>query len=269
MTVEKNMQALISGWSPRGSAGTGDVVHALMVRETATLYGRSAGGYLWAIGEPVLGIVLLTLVFSQISQAPPIGTLYPLFYATGYLPYLFYSSAQGRIMSAASGSKSILNHAGIGILDIVIARTILACLTHMAIWVIVFGGISLLYGMSYDIDAPALAACFAAAAGLAFGIGILNCGLAGHFPSWPRIWGVLNRPLFLISGVFYPFASMPPALQDVLWWNPLVHVVALARAGFYPSYDHGYASPLLLGGIIMSTSLVGLALVLSRRMDKD
>lgn len=246
-----------------------DIVHALMIRETATLYGRSAGGYLWALGEPILGIVLLTVVFSQISQAPPIGTLYPLFYATGYLPYLFYSSAQSRIMTAASGSKSILSHAAVGILDIAMARMLLAMLTHMAIWVLVFAGISVIYEMPLDIDAASLAGAFAAASGLAFSIGILNCGLAGHFPSWPRVWGVLNRPLFLVSGIFYPFASMPPALQDVLWWNPLVHVVGLVRGAFYPSYDDGYASPLLLAAIILCTAMTGLALIASRRMDKD
>ena len=37
----------------------GRTVVALMLREMATTYGRSAGGYAWAILDPVLGVTLL------------------------------------------------------------------------------------------------------------------------------------------------------------------------------------------------------------------
>ena len=40
-------------------------VVALMLREIATTYGRSPGGYVWALADPILGIALLTLVFQH------------------------------------------------------------------------------------------------------------------------------------------------------------------------------------------------------------
>ena len=52
------------------------------------------------------------------------------------------------------------------------------------------------------------------AALLGLGIGTLNCVLFGFFPTWKNIWGVLTRPLFLVSGVFFTFNSAPPAIQD-------------------------------------------------------
>ena len=49
----------------------GRTVLALMLREMATTYGRSAGGYLWAILDPVLGIALLSVLFSLALRHPP------------------------------------------------------------------------------------------------------------------------------------------------------------------------------------------------------
>ena len=46
------------------------IVMALMLREMATTYGRSAGGYLWAILEPILGIALLSVIFSLALARP-------------------------------------------------------------------------------------------------------------------------------------------------------------------------------------------------------
>ena len=43
---------------------------ALVMREMSTTYGRSALGYLWAILEPVAGIMLLTAIFSLAFRAP-------------------------------------------------------------------------------------------------------------------------------------------------------------------------------------------------------
>ena len=44
------------------------VLFAMVVRETGTKFGRSYGGYLWAIAEPLGGILMLTLVASASAR---------------------------------------------------------------------------------------------------------------------------------------------------------------------------------------------------------
>ena len=72
-------------------------VSALMLREISTTYGNSAGGYLWALLDPILGIGLLTLVFSQFFAVPALGTNFPLFYATGYLPFMMFNDIANKM----------------------------------------------------------------------------------------------------------------------------------------------------------------------------
>jgi len=69
-----------------------------------------------------------------------------------------------------------------------------------------------------------------------------NCLLIGLFPVWKTIWKILTRPLFIASGVLFIYEDMPSAVQNILWWNPLLHASGVMRTGFYPTYDAAYVS---------------------------
>ena len=75
-------------------------ISALVLREMATTNGRSANGFLWAIAEPVGGIILLTAIFSLGFRSPSVGTNFAIFYATGLVPFLFYLSISGKTAAA-------------------------------------------------------------------------------------------------------------------------------------------------------------------------
>ena len=77
---------------------------------------------------------------------------------------------------------------------------------------------------------------------MSFGLGLINCMLFGLYPVWMQIWGIVNRPMFLISGAFFLYEDMPRVAQDYLWYNPLIHITGLMRQGFYTSYTAEYVS---------------------------
>ena len=92
---------------------------------------------------------------------------------------------------------------------------------------------------------------------------MINCVLFPMFPTWQRIFEVISRPLFLISGVFYTPEMIPPDVRDVLLFNPLVHVIGLMRTGFYPTYHADYISfPYLIGAPLL---LITVGILLLRR----
>lgn len=49
-------------------------VSALMLREMSTRYGRTPGGYIWAILEPLGMIIILGLAFALLVRVPAMGT---------------------------------------------------------------------------------------------------------------------------------------------------------------------------------------------------
>lgn len=240
-------------------------LNALLVRDFNTAYGRSPLGVAWAIAEPVIGIVLLTAVFSQISSVPPMGTSYPVFYATGYLPFLLFTSVQGRVMSAPKQSSQLLSHASLSVIDVIAARALLQSIVMGAVTLIVYAGVWVFCDPQETPDVGGLILAGAAACSLGVAIGVLNSGLASFFPPWEKAWGVITRPLFLISGVFYPFSAMPPSLQNALWWNPILHLVGANREAVYAGYDASYVSPTYVMAVVMGSACVGLALLLTAR----
>lgn len=71
----------------------------------------------------------------------------------------------------------------------------------------------------------------------------------------------------IASGVIFIYEDLPELAQDILWYNPLIHITALARQGFYSIYDPQWISV----GYVALVSLVPLffGVVLTRRYYRD
>lgn len=237
---------------------TARAIVALLLREMSTTYGRTPGGYLWAILEPVGALAVLSIAFSVMFNAPALGTNFPLFYATGYLPFMMYSQIAQKVGSSIRFSKPLLFYPAVTYLDAILARWILALLTHLSVFVIVYSGIILAYGLSPILDMPRMINALAMAAFLGLGVGTLNTFLIMMFPVWEQAWAIINRPLFIISGVFFLFESIPEPLRGLLWFNPLIHVTGEMRKGVYATYDAAYVTPIYVYSIGAVTLLLGL-----------
>lgn len=252
---------------PARRAQTLRTVAALMLREMSTTYGRSALGYLWAILEPAAGIILLTFVFSLAMASPPIGSNFPLFYASGILPFMAYLSVSNKVSQSIKFSRPLLFYPSVTFLDALFARFALNGLTEALVGTVVLSTILMLFDVEIILDPSALATGFTMALALAFGIGTLNCFLLTAFPLWERIWAVLNRPLFIVSCIFFIFDDVPQPYQDYLWWNPIVHVIGMMRSGIYVTYEAAYVSPLYVYLLSLVTAATGLLLL--RRYHSD
>ncbi|WP_299728138.1 ABC transporter permease [uncultured Tateyamaria sp.] len=231
---------------------------ALMLREVSTTYGRSPGGYLWAVLEPAAGIALLTLIFSAGFRSPPLGTNFALFYAAGVLPFLMYSDVSGKLGQTIQFSRALLTYPRVTFLDALLARFLLNTLTQLVVHGLVLGFLIFMQRPETAFDMSRIALAYAMLLALAAGVGTLNSFLMLSYPVWQTAWAVLNRPLFLISCIFFNFEAVPQPYADYLWFNPLVHVVGMMRDGFYPFYQPTYVSviyPIAVGGGMM---LVGL-----------
>ena len=238
---------------------TGRTITALILREMSTTYGRSPGGYLWAVLEPVGAVLLLSLGFSLLLRAPPLGTSFLLFYATGYLPFSLYMQASNLVARSLGFSRPLLAYPGVMWIDAILARFILTALTHLMVFCLVIGGILIIVDTHTVLDLPRILLGLGMAAALGLGVGTLNCFLLGMLPVWAQIWSIAMRPLFLASGIFFLYEDMPRLAQTILWWNPLIHVSGVVRTGFFASYDATYVNVLFVlavSGICFAMGLI-------------
>jgi capsular polysaccharide transport system permease protein len=142
-------------------------------------------------------------------------------------------------------------------LDAVFARFALNFMTDVIVAVLLFTGIIWFNDLTVTLDLAVIAEAFALGALLGLGVGTLNCVLFGLFPTWKNVWSVLTRPLFILSGVLFLFEDVPANFRDILWYNPVAHVISLMRSGFYGTYDPVHVSVLYVLGIAAGTFVIG------------
>src|SRR5450631_4545119 len=93
------------------------VLHALMMREIITRFGRENLGVLWLVGEPMLftlGVAALWTI-SEIHHGS--GMPIVAFAVTGYSSVLMWRNSATRSTGAVSQNKPLLFHRNVQIID--------------------------------------------------------------------------------------------------------------------------------------------------------
>ncbi|MEP2716411.1 ABC transporter permease [Pseudophaeobacter sp.] len=242
-------------------------VVALMLREMSTSYGRTPGGYIWAILEPLAGIIFLSIGFSLVIRSPALGNSFLLFYATGYMPFELYNKIANTVARAINFSRPLLQFPSVTWIDAVLARFILNSLASTLASVILLTGILAVIESRAVIDLPAIVQAILLTMLLGLAIGTLNCALMGLFPIWEQVWSIITRPLFLASGIFFVYDDMPNFAREMLWYNPLIHIIGLTRTGFYPTYTASYLN--LPYVVLVSLIILTLGLLLMGRYHRE
>ncbi|POF34337.1 ABC transporter permease [Roseibium marinum] len=236
------------------------IVFALVVREMTTRYGNKFGGYLWAILDPVLTIFILTAVFSTIARVPPLGRSFTLFFTTGYALFYMYRSTSEQVGSAVEANRALLNYPVVRPYDAIIGRVLLQVATLFVVNLLLFGGLYFVVPFEkMDIGPILLASLIAIVLGA--GVGAANIVWFHLSSTYQQVWGIINRPAFMVSGVFFLPESVPHPFQNYLLWNPLVHIVGLFRTGFYPTYRAEYINMPYIVGLAIFSIVFGFFLV--------
>lgn len=212
------------------------VVAALVIREMCTRYGTKFGGYAWAIIDPLAFVVLLSVIFSAIARTPALGTNFPLFFATGYMAFWIYRSMADQVAGAVKSNRNLLNYPVVNPYDTVYARAILQILTQFLVCMIIFTGIGLVIEPLPRLDMYPILEATVLALMLGMGVGMVNVVAFHMSPTYQQVFNIVNRPLYLLSGVFLIPDHVPEPYRTYLFYNPLIHIVAKFRQGFYGTY---------------------------------
>jgi ABC-type polysaccharide/polyol phosphate export permease/Flp pilus assembly protein TadD len=241
------------------------VIYALMIRETRTRLADSKLGYGWALLEPVLHILMLSLVFAVMMRGrPPIGDKFFIFYYTGIIPYHLFVHTSSSMTNAVTSSAPLLQLPLVSTLDVIMARGLVEILTDIMVAIILLAGFFAVGRGLLPHDLPALSASVVAISLFGCGIGCINAVINAFFKSWDRIWAQLTRTLYFCSGIFYVPGMMPDWIREILAWNPILHAVDWFRSSFFPEYEPHWLDRSYLA--IVAAVSVAVGLCLERRL---
>lgn len=236
------------------------VILSLVLRETRATFGTSSFGYAWAVITPTASVAVLVILFSLIGRHAPFGSSLALFFATGILTLQFFTEVSGKLMTVFDANKALLTYPVIKDVDTILARALLISATYLVIMVIFYSALIAVGMAELPARPEQLILVFFTTALLGLGYGTLNAVIASLWDTWIQIEKVLTRPLFFISGIFYVPSQLPVRAQEVLQWNPILHLVEGFRHGFYPNYKTSILDmtyPAIVGTILLLIGLTG------------
>jgi len=242
-------------------------IMALIMREMTARFGSSPGGYIWALAQPLGRVIVLSFIFQLVLRSPSLGNSFILFYATGYLVFILSLNISQIVATALKFSQSPLKYPAVSWIDALAGRIILNTLTGLVVACLILGGIIVIVDPPVVLGFGAILTAYLMAFSTGIGVGLMNCVIIGFFPVWNIVWKIMKRPLFLVSGVIYIYEDLPLVAQDILWYNPLIHVTGCMRSGFYAIYEPQFISPVYVFGL--SLPMIALGLMLMRRFHRE
>ena len=236
-------------------------LHALMMREVITRFGRDNLGALWLIAEPMiftLGIVTLwTATGMQHGSSMPIAA----FAVTGYSSVLLWRNCAGRAIGAIDSNLPLLFHRNVKVIDVLLTRIVLevagatGSFAILAMFFTSIGWMEAPVDMLQVIFGWFMLAWFGTALALLIGAG------TAYSHTVEKLWQPTSYLLFPLSGAAFMVDWLPPAFQKIVLLLPMVHGVEILREGYFGNavrthYDIGY-----MAGVCLLLSLAALYLV--------
>jgi len=238
-----------------------DVIYALLLRELSSRFGKSRGGFLWVLVEPIAHLMIPVLMFGFIRQRLMPGVEYPVFLVYGFLPFLLFKAICLQIVDGVNAAQGLLSYRQVLLMDVFIAKAMAHCVIQAVVFSLVLTGLAM---FGYDVLPPRpveLAGVLALAAVLAFGLGVLFAAVASLIPDTRPVIHVMFMPLYFVSGILFPVTRFP---DDWVRWmaiNPVLHLVELSRVMGVDGYEPmKYTSVLYPVALALVATIVGLML---------
>lgn len=211
------------------------VLHALLMREILTRFGRHNIGFLWMFVEPMmftLGVTTLwTIAKSVHGSNLPIAA----FALTGYSSVLLWRNMPSRCIGAIEPNLSLMYHRNVKVLDIFLARLALEAF-GATISFVVLSIVFITVGM---IDPPEdllkVVAGWLMTAWFGMSIALLLGSLAEESEMVEKLWHPGAYLLFPLSGAAFLVDALPVAAQKYILLLPMVHGVEYVREGYFGS----------------------------------
>jgi len=206
-----------------------DLLYMLALRDISVRYKQTALGAGWALLQPLLTILVFTLVFGAIARVPSEGVPYPVFAFAGLLPWLYFAQTLGRSGGSLVGNANLISKVYFPRLLVPVAAAV-APLVDFAIAFLLLLVIMLCYGIVPGVGLLALPPLLGLAAASALACGLWLSALDVRYRDVGHVIPFLVQIWMYASPVAYPARLVPPRLQWAYALNPMAGVIEGVRS---------------------------------------
>lgn len=213
------------------------VIFALLLREMRTRFGQRRMGAFWMLAEPVIQLIVMSVVMGIVRGRGPIqGIPFPVYLLTGIATFVMFRGIAMLIMEGLSANRGLFAYKQVTPMDTFVARTVMQCSLASISYVLVMA-VFAWYGFDMSIHRPLeWLGLLLIGVLLAFGMGLVLAVVADALPEIRTFVRFFFLVLYFSSGAMVPVTSFPPYVLPYLEWNPFLHLTELIRQAVFPFY---------------------------------
>jgi lipopolysaccharide transport system permease protein len=201
-----------------------ELLYAFVVRELKVRYKQTFIGVAWVLLQPLVTMLIFTIVFGQLAKMPSDNVWYPAFALTALLPWTYFSQAVTRAGGALVGNANLVSKVYFPRILLPLSM-IVAPLVDLALSLVLLFGLLIYAGIPLTwkvITLPLfILVAMLAAMGVSLFISAANVRYrdVGHaIPFLMQIW-------MFASPIVYPVSLVPEQWRWIYGLNPMAGVI--------------------------------------------
>ncbi len=220
-----------------------DLLWFLVWRDIKIRYAQSVLGIGWAVIQPVINMIIFTVIFGNMAKLASDGVPYAIFSYTALVPWTYFSSALTSSSTSLISSRSMLTKIYFPRLLIPLAP-VFSKLLDFGIAMLLLFGLMVYFGTAPTVGVLLLPILVLLMMLTAAGTGMWLTALAIQYRDVKYALSFVVRLLMYASPVVYPVSLIPAQFRILYGINPMTGVI------------EGFRSA-LLGTVSMPWDLLG------------
>lgn len=246
------------------------VIGALFLREMLTRYGRNNIGFLWLFVEPMLFTIVITVFWSE-TRTIHGGDNIPIvaFSLTGYSSSLLWRGVPARLAGALKSNRTLLFHRQVKVLDVYFARLGLEFMGTSTSFVILAIAMYASGWLTPPEDALQVTVGWLLLCWFSGGLSLSVAGLAERFDIVRKLWPPIAYFLVPLSGIAFIVDALPPKIQHIALYLPMLNALEYLREGWFGSLMHAHYDLAYVTIFNTVLTFTGLSLVRQSQLETE
>ena len=242
-----------------------DLLAILTWRDIKVRYKQTALGVAWAVLQPVLTMVVLSVFFGRLAKVPSDGIPYPIFAYCALLPWQLFAHAINESGNSLVANESLITKVYFPRLIIPLAA-VLGGLADFAVAFVVLLGMMLWCGIVPGAVVALLPLFVLFALATALAIGLWLSALNVEYRDVRYTLPFITQFWLFVTPVAYPSSLVPERFRVFYGLNPMAGVVESFRWALLAKGQPDW--PLMLASVVAVSVLLAGGLMYFRRMEK-
>ena len=236
--------------------GYRELLYFFALRELKLRYRQAAFGAAWAVIQPLLAMILFTLIFGRLAQMPSDGIPYPIFCYAGLLPWTYLSNVLGTASTSLTMNSGLIDKVYFPRMFLPVG-TALAALLDFGIGLLLLVALMFYYHVRASWALLLLPVIILMMFCLTIGMSLLLASLNVRYRDVKHALPFMIQLWLFATPIIYPASLIPARFRPILALNPCWGIVDGFRACLFPlvSFDFKLISTSM--GVALAVLLLG------------